>query len=45
MLEGRVALSGLPRTEEIEDWLRRLRVSAVSLPEITGMRIGEQNHA
>jgi hypothetical protein len=24
MLEGRVALSGLPRTEEIEEWLRRL---------------------
>jgi len=24
LLEGRVALSGLPRTEEIEDWLRRL---------------------
>ena len=24
LLEGRVTLSGLPRTEEIEDWLRRL---------------------
>ena len=24
LLEGRLALSGLPRTEEIEDWLRRL---------------------
>ena len=24
LIEGQIALSGLPRTEEIEDWLRRL---------------------
>jgi len=45
LLEGRVALSGLPRTEEIEDWLRRLHSAAIALSAMTGTPAGEQDHA
>ena len=33
LVEGQVAISGLPRTEEIEGWLRRLH-SSLDMPAV-----------
>ena len=43
--EGEVVFTGLPRTEEIEDWLRRLHSNTISLSSMTATPKGEQDHA